>query len=165
MLDVPVAILLYVLLRRVGRTVSLIAASFRLVYTAIVSANLLNQLGAGLLLSDADYLSAFETAQVHALALYFLDLQQHGYSLALIFFGVHLIILGVLLSKASYFPKFLGIVIVLGGLAYLTDSITALVLPAVNATIAPFLWLPLSAELLLALWLLIKGVKDPAARA
>jgi hypothetical protein len=157
--DVPVAILLYVLLRPAGRTLALVAAAFRLVYAAIVGANLINPLGATLLLGGAGYLSAFGTSQLQGAALFLLTLYKHGFSLALVFFAFHLLLLGVLLDRSSSFPRFLGVLMVIAGCAYLTDSLSLLLIPAFNAKVAPFLAVPMSFELVLAVWLLVKGVK------
>ena len=52
--DVAVAVLLYMLLRPVSRTLSLMAAAFRLVGTAIYGANLLNQFAALHVLTGGD---------------------------------------------------------------------------------------------------------------
>lgn len=158
--DVPVAVLFYVLLKHVSRPLALTAAAFRLVYAALVGANLLNYLGALLLLGDTGYLSVFETAQLHALALFSLELYQHGFSLALVFFGIHLLLLAVLLFRSARFPKVFGVLIALAGLAYLTDSLSLFLFPAFNAAVAPFLALPASFELVLAMWLVVRGVRD-----
>ena len=54
LLDVPVAVLFFVLFRHVNRTVSLTAMGFRLVYTAVVAAALLGYLGAVLPLTGGE---------------------------------------------------------------------------------------------------------------
>jgi DNA-binding XRE family transcriptional regulator len=161
--DVPVAVLLYVLLRSVSKPLALTAASFRLVYAAVVGANLLSYVAALYFLSGTGYLKVFETAQLHALALLSLNIFNHGFSLALVFFGFHLLLLGVLLFKSTYFPKTIGVLIAVAGLAYLADNVSHLLLPAFNARVAPFLVLPECFEIVLALWLLVKGVREKPA--
>jgi Domain of unknown function (DUF4386) len=148
-----------VLTRPVSNPLALSAASFRLVYTAVAGASLLNYLGAALFLSGARYVTVFETDQLHALALHSLEGFKQGFSLALVFFGIHLLLLGVLLFRSSYFPKVLGVLIALAGLAYLTDSLSLFLSPTFHAAVAPFLAVPASFELVLALWLLVKGVR------
>jgi len=161
--DVPVSILLYLLLKPVSNPLALIAASFRLVYTAVAGASLLNYSGTALLLGGSGYLQVLGSARLNALALYSLDMYKHGFSLALIFFGLHLLLLGLLIFRSVYFPKALGILIAFAGFAYLIDSISFLLLPNFNTAVVPFLAVPECAELVLALWLLAKGVRDADA--
>ena len=149
--------------RPVSRTLSLTAASFRLVYAAIAGANLLNYFGAMVALSGGNAFSAFQPEQLQTLALLFLTLFKHGFSLSLVFFGVHLLLLGVLLSKSTGFPRVFGGLIALAGVSYLADTLSFFLAPAFNARVAPFLALPAMTELVLAFWLVVKGVKRPPA--
>ena len=57
---------------------------------------------------------------------------KHGFSLALIFFGFHLLLLSVLLFKSGYLPKIFGALIAFAGFAYLADSISFFAIPALN---------------------------------
>jgi hypothetical protein len=157
--DAAVAVLLYVLLRPVSRVLSLIAASFRLAHATISGINMLNQFAALLLLSGAGYLTAFETEQAHALVLLFLNAHNYGYLIGLVFFGLSLLVLGYLIFRSGYFPRILGVLLILASLCYLIDGFTNFLLPSyaaitdwiVVATAVP-------AELSLTLWLLLKGV-------
>jgi hypothetical protein len=157
--DVAVAVLLYVLLRPVSKSLSLMATGFRLTGTAIYGFNLLNYFVAVLLLSGADYLAVFEPGQLHALALLFLEMHRHGYDLGLVFFGLHCLVLGYLLFKSDYFPKILGVLMVLASLGYLVGSFTLFLFPEYEDAITPVYVAPLIGELSLCLWLLIKGVR------
>ncbi len=156
--DVAVAILLYVLLRPVDRTLALIAAGFQLVGTAIYGVNLLNHFAVLLIVSGADYLAVFEPAQLQALALLFLDIHKHGYDLGLVFFALHCLVLGYLIYRSGYFPRFLGVLLVLAGLGYLVGSGTLFLFPDGVGAVAPVYAAPLVGELALCFWLLIKGV-------
>jgi len=157
--DVAVAVLLYVLLRPVSRTGSLISAGLRLTGTAIYGVNLLNYFAVLIILSGADYLKAFDTGQLNSLALMFLDIHRHGYDLGLVFFGFHCAVLGYLIYKSDYFPRVLGILMVLAAIGYVTGSLTLFLFPRHAAAIAPVYAAPLVGELALCLWLLIKGVR------
>ena len=157
--DVAVAVLLYVLLRPVGKTLALIAAGFRLTGTAIYGVNLLNHFAAMLVLSGADYLTVFEPGQLDALALLFLNVHKHGYDLGLVFFGLHCLMLGYLLFKSDYFPRVLGVLMVFASLGYLVGSLTLFLFPNYAGAVTPVYVAPLIGELSLCLWLLIKGVR------
>jgi hypothetical protein len=143
----------------VSRTLSLVAAGFRLTGTAIYAVNLLNHLAALLVLGGADYLNAFEPGQLHALSLLFLEVHRHGYDLGLVFFGLHCLVLGYLFVRSSYFPAVLGVLMALASLGYLVGSFTLFLAPDHAAAIAWVYGAPLIGELSLCLWLLIKGVR------
>ena len=158
--DLVVAVLLYVLLRPVSKTLSLIAASLRLVaHPAIASLNLLNHFMALLLVSGADYLTVFEPDQVYALVLFFLNAHTYGYLIAGVFFGLHCLVLGYLLFKSGFFPKFLGVLLVIASAGYLMESFGNFLFPGYEALLASIVgWSAGIAEVLLCLWLLVKGV-------
>ena len=91
-----------------------------------------------------------------------LDLQHYGYAIAGIFFGLWLVPLGYLAFKSGMFPKVLGIVLVVGGIGYLFDTLAAFVAPELTAIIHPVAaLLGLVAEVSLLAYLLVKGVRDP----
>lgn len=159
--DAVVAVLLYVLLRPVSRTLATVAAALRLVaHPAIASLNLLTQVAALQLLSDAAYLTAFDTAQREALALLLLSLHEYGYLIAGVFFGLHLLVLGYLLSRSVLFPTVLGGLVVLAGFGYLTESFVFFLLPAYESVAsAVVLVTAVLGEMVLALYLLVRGVR------
>lgn len=76
--EIVLSILLYVLLRPVSKTLSLIAAVSRLAMTAIHGAILLVSFFVLVLLSGAGYLAVFNSEQAAALAMLFLDVSSYG---------------------------------------------------------------------------------------
>ena len=155
--DIAVALILYELLKPVGRSLALLAAFFRLVFVAIANANLLNHFAPLLLLSGD--LGAFTPEQLQALAGMFLRLRTIGLDIALVFFGFHCVILGYLLFRSTFFPRVLGLLMAVGGVGYIAN-IFATVLPLdVAARLFPYVMLPAGvAELGLSLWLIVVGV-------
>ena len=95
--DVALAVLLYVLLAPVSKTLALMAAAFRLTQTAVIGLNLVSYYSALLLLDGADYAAAFDPAELNALVALALDKHAHGYDLGLIFFGASCLVLGYLI--------------------------------------------------------------------
>ena len=160
--DAAVAILLYVLLRPVSKTLSLLAASFRLLaHPAIASINLLNHFIALSLLSGAGYLNVFEAGQLQAMVLLFLNMHNIGYLIAGAFFGIHCFILGYLLYKSDMFPGILGILMVIASISYLMESFGNFLLPEYEDLLAWIVGVSAGiGELSLTFWLLIKGVKN-----
>jgi hypothetical protein len=159
--DAVVAVLLYVLLRPVSRTIALIAASLRLIaHPAIASINMLNQYMALQLLSGDEYLTAFTPDQIDALALLFLTAHSYGYLIGGIFFGLHLLVLGYLLYKSSLFPAILGGLIAIAAIGYLTESFTFFLVPTYEPIASTVVLVTaVLGEIVLALYLVVKGVK------
>jgi hypothetical protein len=158
-LDVLVAWGLYVFLKRVNKSLSLLTAWFRLLYVAMLGASLAGLLGVLGLLGGADYLTAFETDQLQAQVMLFVNVFHYGESIAYVFFGLHLLILGYLVFKSGfsgYIPKILGVLLAIAGLGYLIDNYGNLLIPTYDATISLFTFI---GELLFMLWLLWKGIK------
>jgi hypothetical protein len=162
--DVPVAVTLYVLLRHVNAPLAFTAAAFRLVYAAVAGAALLPFLGPVVLSRGAGYLSALPPAQLQALTLLSVEASDEGFGLALVFFGVHLVLLGVLVLGSTALPRVLGVLVAISGIAYLAGSLSRVLAPGLHAAIAPLLAACGCFELVLALWLLVKGVR-PLPRA
>ena len=159
--DAIVSVLFYVLLKPVSKTLSMIAASLRLLaHPAIGSLNLLNHFVALELLSGAEYLTIFEPGQLQAWALLFLDLHTYGYLIAGVFFGVHCLLLGWLIYKSNLFPGILGILLVIASFGYLIESFGTFLVPSYEEI---YTWLVAVtagiAEVSLCLWLLVKGIK------
>jgi hypothetical protein len=157
--DVPMAILFYVLLRPVSRDLSLLAALFGMLQTAVLCANKLTLILVLLLLGDANYLKAFDASQLQALASLSLRMHESGFGVGLIFFGVSCLLTAYLLYQSEYFPKALGILQALAGLSYLVNSSAQLLFPAIQEKMFPWIVLPaFLGELATCLWLLVKGL-------
>ena len=157
--DVGVALIFYELLKPVSRSVALLAAFFRLVFVAIASANMFNHFAPLILLSGADYLRAFQPDQLQALALVFIRLRTFGFDIALVFFGLHCVLVGCLLFRSTFFPRILGAALAIGGICYMADILSTAIPPAIGAHLFPYIMLPAGvAEIALTLWLIIIGV-------
>lgn len=107
------------------------------------------------LLSGTEYLTTFTVEQRQTLALFLLEWHETGVQIAGIFWGLWLFPMGYAIFKSGYLPRVIGILLMIGCFGYLFDSFTALLLPDFGFTVAQFTFI---GELLLPLWLLIKGV-------
>ena len=160
--SIAVAMILYVLLEPVSRNLALLSAFLTITANAIFGLNGLFHLAAVIVLGDADALQGFDPQQVQALAYLSLRLHGYGFAIGLIFFGCFLVLLGYLVYRSGYLPRSLGVLLVVGGLGYLTNSFAQLLAPALAASLLPWVLLPpFLAELGLALWLTVKGVNVP----
>jgi hypothetical protein len=90
--------------------------------------------------------------------LLFLNAYEYGVLIWGTFFGLHLLVLGYLLFKSGYFPRILGVLFVFASFGYLIDSYGHLLLPQYSEIYNVVVWATVPAEMLFALWLLIKGV-------
>ncbi len=153
--DLPLMVILYVLLRPVSRDLSLLAAIFSFLQTAVLVANKINLVAVLLVLR----LHTFTPDQRADLASLSLNLHEHGFGIGLIFFGVSCLLLGYLLFRSGYFPRTLGVLQAIAGICYLINSFALLLFPTFAEKLVPTILLPaFLGELLTALWLLIMGV-------
>src|SRR5437870_11314008 len=155
---VALALILYVLLRPVNKSLALLAVFFNIVEFPIEAVSKLCLFAALFLSGNADYLKAFEPHQLHALVTLSLKLHDYGFGIDLIFFGFACLVYGYLLFRSGYFPRTLGVLMAIAGLSYLANSFTLILAPAYAGTILPILVLALIGELSLCVWLMVKGV-------
>ena len=155
---IMLVLVLYKLLKIVNKNAALLMVIFALVSVPIAFINELNQFAAVLLLSGADYWTVFTADQLHAQVMFFLDLHTAGFSIASIFWGLWLLPFGYLVYKSGFLPKILGILLIIGFLGFLIDFFVFFLFPNFRATIEPVLQITSIGEILIALWLLIKGV-------
>jgi hypothetical protein len=132
------------------------------VYACIFGIALHNLFSVLLLLGNADYLKVFEIDQLHAQVMLSLNAFSDGWDIGIVFFGLHLALLGYLVFKSVYIPKILGILLIIASLGYLVDAFGKFLLPNYGATIAMFTFI---GELLFMFWLLFKGSKIPEMKS
>ena len=157
--DIPSIVIFYILLKPVSKTLSLLAATFNLVQTAILAINKIYLLMTLSFLGNEEYLKVFGPDQRQALAYLSLHLHESGYGIGLIFFGFTCLITGYLMFKSGYFPKVVGILQIVAGLSYLINSFAQILSPAFAAELFPIILVPaFIGELTTCLWLLVKGV-------
>ena len=154
------AVVFYVLLRGVDRKLAQMAVLFNVVAIAIEGVAAVNLANALAPLSGAAYLGAFSPEQLDGLAM--LSIRSHtiGFGVALVFFGVECVILGFLIRRAVFMPAWIGSLMQVAGACYVVNSVALLLSPRVASVLFPAILLPsLVAELSLAAWLLVKGVR------
>jgi len=159
--DVAIALLLYALLAPVNRTLSRLAAAFRLMFAAILGASLVFHYLPLMLLGDAAYLRAFTPDQLHALVMVAARLYGHGFLVANVFFGLHCILIGGMIAASRFLPRIVGWALLVAGICYLINSFANLTEPALGGLLFPYILLPgLVAEWSLALWLALVGLNE-----
>jgi hypothetical protein len=154
--QIAVTALYYDLLKPVNRSVARLSAIIGLTGAGIKTMARLFYYAPLILLAGTSYFAAFEPAQLNALSLALIKINNQGAAIALIFFGFETLLRGWLLFKSEFLPRFLGVLSMIGGLGWLT-----------------YLWPPLGSQAftgvaLIAIigvvatsgWLFIRGVDD-----
>ncbi len=155
------AMTLYLLLKHVNKSVARAMVVLVAIGASIVCLNSVFEFEGLRVATGAVNLAAFGTAGSHALVLLLLDTQHYGIFIAQIFFGLWLVPLGYLAYKsAGLFPKWLGVVLIVGGACYLVDLLAAFLVPSFGQNIHAFVTIPSAiAEISMVLYLLVIGVK------
>jgi len=97
----------------------------------------------------------FGQEQLDAQLMLSIDVFSTGANVAFLFFSIHLVLLGYLVFKSGYVPKFIGILLVINGLGYLvTYFLAPFLFPNLNTSI---LIVTYFGEIVFMFWLLIKG--------
>ena len=160
--DVPLVLIFYLLLKPVNKNLALLALLFVLIQTAVLIATKLNLFVPLFLMSNADYLKAFEPQQLQALSYIAIRLDGYGFGIGLIFFGCACLVIGYLITRSGYLPRLIGVLMQIGGLCYLINSFALILAPEVADILFPAIMLPsFIAELSFCMWLIVKGVNIP----
>ena len=159
MCSIVVAALFYELFRPVSRSLSLLAAFFRLIACAVAVLGYLFQLAPLQALGSAHYLSTLTMEQLEALGLLLYTFSAQASHIVIVFFGFHFVVLGYLIFASSYLPRTLGILAAFAGLGALAFGGLTFLAPTPGGYPFPyFAVLGLLTEVSLSLWLIIAGV-------
>jgi hypothetical protein len=116
-----------------------------------------------ILLSGEGYLAAFNRSQLEALAYASLSLNGKQEELLMSIWGLWLFPFAALTLKSGFLPKFLGVLLILSGVAYVVSWVTAIVFPAGVATVSQLAFPFYFGELIVVLWLALVGARPRAA--
>jgi len=155
------AMTLYILLRPIHQSLARAMLVLVVLATAIISLNAVFLFEGMRVATDPYFATAFGATGSNALVLLLLDTQHYGTLSAQVFFGLWLVPLGYLAYKsAGWFPKWLGALLVLGGVCYLVDLLAAFLVPDFGKAIHTWIVIPCAiAEISMVLYLLVVGVK------
>ena len=148
-LDVVVAAGLLRLFEPVDRSLSIMAAWFRVAYGAVYLVAIIQLMVALRLLDDPSQalraINAYETT----------------WQVGLILFGVHLLLIGYLAYRSDFMPKIFGILLVIAGLGYLADGFAQVLVRDYSISVGAFTFV---GEVALIFWLLIVGRRKDFGR-
>lgn len=160
LLEVLLTVMIYQLFKSASKTAIMVATYSRLAMAVIMGMNLVNYLVPAIIMNRPEFLNSFAIAELESLVLLFFKVHRYGVLAWQILFSFHLIALGYALTKALYTPKWLGVMIFIGGFGYGGDSFIQLTLMksyGLSIFFSSILALAVIAEFWFAFWLLIKG--------
>ncbi len=161
--DLMIALLLYELLKPVSRLGAAAAAIFRIIGDAMGLMLTVAHFAALVVIKNASSTSGFTPQQVQSQAFTFMRLHSQAYNIAMVLFGVHCVLLGFLVARSVFWPRIVGMLLVLAGVCYVFNSFGRLIAPPFAAIFFPYiLWPGVLAEFALALWLVAFGVNEGA---
>lgn len=154
--DIALVGILYVLLKPVNKTLSLLAAFVGLVGTALFAFAELFYIAPLLITGGADYLKTFTPDQLNSLVL--LSMKFYGYAgmITTAYYGLSWIFRSYLIWESGYLPKFLGALMAIGGIGFVVKNFLLILAPAYASDV--FLMLMFPGGLAMTIWLLVKGV-------
>lgn len=112
-----------------------------------------------------EILKSFELAQRQDLAMAFLKINDYSVLALELFWGLWLFPLAILIYRSVFIPRFLGVWLIINGIVYVLLSFASIVLPEYKDIVFTIGMPAMFGELVLMLWLLIKGIRDQKAVA
>jgi hypothetical protein len=151
---------LYMLLKHVNSYVAAAMMVFVALGTAIHTLNMLNYFAALMLATEGSYATAIDGGGTDVLVLMFMDLHDHGYNIAQVYFSLWLLPLGYLAYKSGWFPRALGVLLMIGAATHTIEVLTHFLFPDVSEAVIFLVQIPaIIAELWMMGYLLIRGVR------
>lgn len=157
--DITLALILYSLLKPVSKQLSLLAAFFGLIGTALFAFAELFYFAPLVIMKGSGYLQTFSPDQLNSLAL--LSLKFYGFAgmIFTAYYGMSWIVRAYLIFRSGYLPRFIGVLMAIGGIGFVVRNFAMILAPAYASDVLLMLMFP--GGLILAVWLLVKGVDGP----
>jgi hypothetical protein len=159
--DIIIAWALYIFLKPMNKNLSLLGAWLRLTYSAILGIAILNLVFVLLLLRATNDVSSFKIEQIQSLMMLFLEAFESIWSIGLIVFGGHLLIVGYVALKTDSIPKVISILLLLASIGYMVIHLSKTFLSPYDGVIAilnlVFAIPMIAGELGFGIWLLLRG--------
>ena len=160
--DLIVAWGLYLFFIPVSKKLSLISAWFRLIYVAMLAVSMLNLIYCHLVIHQVDSSTVDMTDQMSRSFMFYFDAFDAMWSLGLIVFGFHILLVGYLAIKSEHVPNIFGILLMIAFIGYTLPKISNLLLPEYKdmmRIIEAIFLIPMLGEVALGVWLLLIGFK------
>ncbi len=159
-------LMLYRLFGAVSRALALAMVALALVSLPLSLLDAIDGVVTLNLLHGTRLLSGVDPALRQSLALLFVALGGPVVAISELFWGLWLLPLGALVFRSRFLPRWLGVVLLVNGLAYVATSCAAIVAPAYVPLVSRLAAIPELGEPVFILWLLFRGIRSepPLAR-
>jgi hypothetical protein len=156
------ALAAFKLFKDVNRTLAAVCLSSLMVGVGVGVVNSLNNLGALTLVTNPDYVRAFQPMQLNAIAMTFLRMNNYGIGLLEVFTAIFLFSFGLLIIRSRYVPWILGVLLMIGACAFPVNTFTKILIPQFYPALMTQITMALNAlgPLGTMLWLLVMGVRE-----
>lgn len=119
--DIVLIVTLFKLTKEVNRKLSFLASGFRMLHAIFFSIALLKLYDVSTITNGANL-----SVKQPNIVLDLLSSFDKFWTIGLLFFGVHLLILGYLATKANYIPKYIGFLLIQAAVGYFIDGFAKL---------------------------------------
>jgi hypothetical protein len=154
---------LYVVFKHIDGNLALLFLLLNAVGVAIECVNALLHFAALVFCNGTDYLTAFKSDQLHALALLSLKVSASGSMVTVLFYSAWLFPLGYLVIRSRLLPKVFGILLLLDGASLAICFVQLWFFPGYERWTYPLFPVMFVAECGFGIWLAVKGTKEPAS--
>ena len=154
--DIALVLIMYALLKPVSKELSLLAAFFGLMGTALFAFAELFYFAPVVIMRGSGYLDSFSPDQLNSLTL--LSLKFYGFAgmIFTAYYGMAWIVRAVLMFRSGYFPKTLAVLMAAGGVGFVVRNFLMILAPAYASDLLLMLMVP--GGVVLTARLLWKGV-------
>jgi len=127
--------------------------------------NVVNDAGTLAIARGANFLSAFDQPQRDAIAMLLLRLHNDTNTAASMLWGLWLLPLGLLVYRSRFMPRFIGVWLMINCAAYVIVCLVGWLAPQYQGRVFNIETPATLGEIVMMLWLVIKGAKPPQASA
>lgn len=120
--DVVVSWALYVVFAKTNRSISMLAAGFRLLYAALFGAAIAHLFHGVAMMEAAPSHPEWTIPQMQSLAMQAFASFDRTWAVALVVFGIHVGLLGWLVLKSQRLSKVIGVLLLIAGIGYACDN-------------------------------------------
>jgi hypothetical protein len=156
-----VALALYHLFKPVHAKQALAMMVLLLIAAPISFLIVIFEVAALMLVRSPAFASAFDPRQIEGLVLMLMRLHGQGLIVVSIFWGLWLVPFGVLVMRCGWFPRVLGVLLIIAGAGYVAAALASLLTPQLVRFVAPVAMASMLGELPMPFWLLIWGLGRP----
>jgi hypothetical protein len=161
---VAVVLLLYRLLRETDRELAALMVILVLIDVPLAFAGTAGKIATLSFVTGGGFLDVFQGPQRDVIATLILHADRAGAIASEVLWGLWLLPLGILVLRSRLIPAFLGAWLLANGAAYVALSVIGVAAPQYYRPALSAATPVLLGEVVLALWLVVMGVRSPAPR-